>query len=73
MGYPIFEINAFRQLTFLESVAEYRAAKKIVNDYRRGASAVPGSAFRIMFAGNQHLAERLLQEKREARPMGEHD
>jgi len=73
LAYHIFEINAFKQLTHLESVETYREAKKLVNDYRTKPNVVQGTEYRMMFAENPHLAERLLKEKREARPMGEHD
>lgn len=73
LGYYIFEINAFRQLTYLETMADYREAKKLVNELRRKPNLAAGTTFRMMFAENQLQAERLLKEKREARPMGEHD
>jgi len=73
LGYHIFEINAFRQMTHLQSVPDYRAAKTLVNEHRRKPNLAPGTTFRLMFAENKHEAERLLKEKRDARPMGEHD
>jgi len=73
LAYFIFEINAFRQLTAIDSVSDYRDAKKLVNEHRRKPHLAPGTTFRMMFAENEHQAERLLKEKREARPMGEHD
>ncbi|MEE9333537.1 MAG: hypothetical protein V3U65_05550 [Granulosicoccaceae bacterium] len=73
MDYHIFEINAFSQLSHLQSVAEYREAKKLVNGYRKKPNLAAGTLFRMMFAENIHQAEKLLKEKREARPMGEHD
>ena len=73
MRYHIFEINAFRQLTFLESMEDYRSAKNRVNELRRKPNLATGTTYRMMFAESEHLAERLLKEKREARPMGEHD
>ncbi len=73
MNYHIFEINAFKQLTHLCSVEDYREAKKIVNEHRRKPNLPAGTSYRMMFATNPEQAEKLLQEKREARPMGEHD
>ena len=73
MNYHIFEINAFKQLTHLDSVADYRVAKKLVNEYRTKPNVAAGTTYRMMFAANVEQAERLLKEKREARPMGEHD
>ena len=73
MEYHIFEINAFGQLTHLQSVSDYREAKKLINEHRKRQHLAPDTTFRMMFAENIHQAERLLQEKREARPMGEHD
>ena len=73
MNYHIFEINVFKQLTHLQTVADYREAKKLVNEYRRKPNLAAGTTFRMMFAENPHQAEALLKEKREARPMGEHD
>lgn len=73
MGYHIFEINAFRQLTYLETASDYREAKRRVSEYRKKPQLAAGTTFRMMFAENELLAEKLLKEKREARPMGEHD
>jgi len=73
LDYHIFEINAFKQLTHLRSVPDYREAKKIVKECRNQSHIAPGTTFRMMFAADVHQAERLLKEKREARPMGEHD
>jgi len=73
LDYYIFEINAFEQLSHLETVSEYRQAKALVNEYRRKPHVPPGTTFRMMFAQDQQHAERLLTEKRQARPMGEHD
>jgi len=73
LAYFIFEINAFRQLSCLDSVPDYRSAKKMVGEYRRKPNVAPGTTYRMMFAETEVQAERLLKEKREARPMGEHD
>lgn len=73
MGYHIFEINPFKQLTFLQSSANYREAKKIVKALRNNPDVVNGTTYRMMFAADADQAERLLKEKREPRPMGEHD
>ncbi len=73
MLYHIFEINPFKQLSFLETQVDYRAAKERVNVLRKAPGLVAGTTYRMMFAADQFAAERLLSEKREARPMGEHD
>ena len=73
MQYHIFEINAFRQLTHLQAVDDYRSAKIIVRDLRKDPGKPSGSTYRMMFAADVIAAERLLKEKREPRPMGEHD
>jgi len=73
VDYHIFEINAFKQLTHLQSVSDYREAKKIINECRNRPQIEAGTTFRMMFAQNVQQAEKLLKEKREARPMGEHD
>jgi len=52
---------------------DYRSAKNRVNELRRKPNLATGTTYRMMFAESEHLAERLLKEKREARPMGEHD
>jgi len=73
LDYHIFEINAFKQLTHLQSVPDYREAKKIIKECRNQSHIPAGTTYRMMFAENVHQAERLLKEKREPRPMGEHD
>lgn len=73
MAYHLFEINPFKQLTFIETKATYREAKQKVRELRKSAALGTGVTVRMMFATDQHEAERLLKEKREHRPMGEHD
>lgn len=73
MQYHIFEINPFQQLSHLDSVDRYVDAKKRVKELRKAPNLVPGTSFRMMFAADVMQAEQLLKEKREPRPMGEHD
>lgn len=73
MGYHIFEINPFKQLTYLQSVDRYREAKQALRELRAAPELVTGTTYRMMFASDPAQAERLLKEKREPRPMGEHD
>ena len=73
MQYHIFEIDPFQQLQLLDSVSSYREAKNRVNTLRRSADLVAGTTYRMMFAASPADAERLIKEKREPRPMGEHD
>lgn len=73
MAYHIFEVNPFRQMTHLESVATYREAKQTVKKYRTAPDVTTGTTYRMMFANDPDSALRLLQEKRKPRPMGEHD
>lgn len=87
MQYHIFEINPFNQPRYLQSFPDYRSAKAEVRDLRRraqgqdrgqgqggtGGESPQGFTYRMMFAANPELAERLLKEKREPRPQGEHD
>ncbi len=73
MHYHIFEINPFEQLTWLESTPDYREARERVRARRKAPNAVAGTRYRMMFATDRDHAERLLREKREPRPMGEHD
>ncbi len=73
MLYHIFEVNPFKQLSFLEAQPDYRAAKVRIRELRSVTGLAAGTTYRMMFATDQFEAERLLKEKREARPMGEHD
>ena len=73
MPYHIFEINPFRQFTYLQSMEKYREAKQFLRDRRTAQDAPSGITYRMMFAATPEQAERLLNEKREPRPMGEHD
>lgn len=73
MPYHLFEINAFQQLTYLESEEEYRPAKQKLRELRTAGNSAAGTTYRMMFASDPLHAERLLKEKREPRPMGEHD
>jgi len=73
MQYHIFEINPFQQFTFLQSIDKYRDAKQFVRERRTASDLPTGTTYRMMFAASAQQAERLLKEKREPRPMGEHD
>ena len=73
MQYHIFEINPFQQLTYLKSIEKYRQAKQEVSRLRSSPDITKGTTYRMMFAVDASQAERLLKEKREPRPMGEHD
>lgn len=73
MSYHIFEVNQFKQLKFLETCPDYRTAKTRVRELRRASSRAADSTYRMIFAADINEAERLLKEKREARPMGEYD
>jgi len=73
MSYHIFEINPFEQLSFLTSIDRYRDAKQYVRERRSADMLAKGTTYRMMFAATPEQAARLLKEKREPRPMGEHD
>ncbi|MBX2839122.1 MAG: hypothetical protein KTR35_19855 [Gammaproteobacteria bacterium] len=73
MPYHVFEINAFKQFEHLASHDNYRSAKNAVKELRKSAGASSGNEYRMMFAASPELALKLLNEKREPRPMGEHD
>lgn len=73
MAYHVFELNPFQQLTYLQTHENYRDAKKFVRECRSAPDLVKGTSYRMMFANDPDHAERLLKEKREPRPMGEHD
>jgi len=73
MSYHLFEINPFQQLTHLGEEEKYRDAKLRLRELREAPNQVAGTTYRMMFAADPMMAERLLKEKREPRPMGEHD
>lgn len=72
MPYHIFDINSFKQYTLLHTFDGYREAKTTIRELRV-AAGTSGKTYRMMFATDAELAVKLLSEKREARPMGEHD
>jgi len=72
MPYHVFAINSFKQHTLLNTFDNYREAKSSVRELRKAAGA-SGNTYRMMFAADAEHAIKLLQEKREERPMGEHD
>lgn len=73
MQYHIFEINPFEQLGWLSSTPDYREARQQVRAHRQAANAAAGTRYRMIFAADPEHAERLLREKREPQPMGEHE
>jgi len=72
MPYHIFEINPFKQYTLLNTFDSYRESKDCVRKLRVESNS-SGTTYRMMFAASSELALKLLKEKREERPMGEHD
>lgn len=73
MAYHVFEVNPFQHTSHLETLVTYREAKEFVNRCRKSPDLVKGTTYRMMFANSPEQAEQLLKEKREPRPMGEHD
>jgi hypothetical protein len=73
MPYHVFEINAFKQLEHKASYDSYRSAKDAVNMLRKDNPSPGTLSYRMMHAATPEHALQLLHEKREPRPMGEHD
>ena len=64
MPYFVFEIDPKRKLTFVEMFDDYRPAKTLCRDRRKGGEIPEGCELRMVFAKNQKEAEALLKEKR---------
>ncbi len=73
MPYHVFEINAFKQFEHKASYDTYRLAKDAVSTLRKENSSPGTLSYRMMHASTPEHALQLLKEKREPRPMGEHD
>ena len=71
MPYFVYRIHGERTLERIASFDGYRDARARVRALRAEGSAGGPSTVRMIFAGDPSQAERLLQEKREPRPLGE--
>jgi hypothetical protein len=71
MPYFIYKVLPARQLEQLDVQSNYRDARRIVRALRAGSEPYDHAEFRMIFAPNSESAQRLLEETREARPLGE--
>ena len=71
MPYFVYRIHGERTLERIASFDAYRDARARVRALRAEGSAGGPGTVRMIFAADPSQAERLLQEKREPRPLGE--
>lgn len=71
MPYYVYKIRPPASLEPLADFESYREARTFTRDQRKSLTAEDESTVRMIFASSPAHAERLLKEKREARPLGE--
>ncbi len=71
MPYYVYKISEPRRLEPLADFGTYREARTYTRDQRKSLTGNEDCTVRMIFAPTQEHAERLLLEKREARPLGE--
>lgn len=71
MPYYLFKAYPEKRFELIESFPAYRDARNRARSLRADLEVESGYAVKIMFAKDAELAERLLQEEREPRPLGE--
>ena len=71
MPYFVFNIHGTRILELVDAFDHYRDARRVVKELRSNLPAESNITSRLVFAGSEQQAQRLLLEKREARPLGE--
>ena len=63
MPYFVYEISPERKLNYIEVFDDYRSAKNLCRDRRKGGEIEKGHELRMVFANNQKEAEGLLKQK----------
>ncbi len=71
MPYFVFKIYDNRTFEPIDSFAQYRDAKQRTRELRAEIPDGETYTFRLIYARHEAEAERLLAQKREARPLGE--
>ena len=71
MPYYVYKISPPLRLTHIETKDQYRDARALVRRLRQEQPAEPELQYRIMFASNQAVAEKLLSTPRDERVIGE--
>jgi hypothetical protein len=76
MPYFVYQIgpdtgSGKKQLTHLETCADFKTARALVREQRAKAGAAHTDTYRLIFAKSQIEAETLLSKPREERVVGE--
>jgi len=71
MPYYVFRVKPFAQIEKLADFDTYKAASAHAKALRAGAHEPEQGKIKLMFAGNEQLAEELLCQVREAGPPGD--
>ena len=71
MPYFVFTVKPFAQLEKLAEFAGFREASAHAKALRAAQAGRPRREVKVMFADNQHAAEDLLCQVREAGPTGD--
>ena len=71
MPYFVYKVFPARQLEYVEQFDQYRDARKSVRAMRAALVQTDNHEVRMVFAPLAPEAERILRERREARPLGE--
>ena len=71
MPYFVYRVNSPKQLEYVDTKNEYRAAKELVRALRSEQQTAEPSAVRMIFAKTRGEAEKLLSAPRDERVIGE--
>jgi hypothetical protein len=71
MPYFVYKVSEAGRLERVDAFDGYRDAKRLARTMRQQLPEDADYLVRVIFAGNDEEAVRLLKEKREPRPMGE--
>jgi hypothetical protein len=71
MPYFIYQITPALQLTYIDTKQDYKDARSLVRELRKGQSAGADIQFRLVFAKDRSEAEKLLSTPRDERVIGE--
>ena len=71
MPYFVYRIRPPLQIEYLDALDNYQEARALVRDRRAAEDPASGILYRMVFAGQQGEAERLLSTPRDDRVIGE--
>ena len=71
MPYFVYKVHGARILELMQPFEKYRDARQLVKELRQHLAPDSTTTARLVFAPDDEHAQRILLERRDARPIGE--